>query len=198
MINGNFSGILKEGVRDGVGKLEWSNGDVYEGDFKNGLRHGKGTMVELNGKRKYEGTWVLSQKEGKGVEMFSNGDKYTGDFSGDRFHGQGELITKGGHYTGSFKNGLRDGFGIMQFRTNCRYEGFWCKGRMEGKGLYIWADARKYEGEWLNGERTGMGVLTMINGEKYGTIYQVLCILFLLVINVNLFYRIFRRWNVLP
>lgn len=36
MIEGEYTGSMKEGVRDGVGKLEWSNGDVYEGQFKNG------------------------------------------------------------------------------------------------------------------------------------------------------------------
>ena len=172
MINGEFTGPVKEGVRDGIGRLEWSNGDYYEGDFKNGLRHGKGIMVEQNGARKYEGTWVLSQKEGKGKEIFANGDRYIGEYSRDRFNGEGELVTRGGTYTGSFKDGLRDGFGTMQFRTNCRYEGFWVKGRMNGKGLYIWPDTRKYEGQWENGERTGMGILTQVNGEKYGEFHK--------------------------
>ncbi len=33
MINGDYTGNLQEGVREGWGKLEWSNGDVYEGVF---------------------------------------------------------------------------------------------------------------------------------------------------------------------
>eukprot|EP01037_Dinobryon_pediforme_P035600 gene35600-42067_t len=44
MIAGKYIGDLKEGVRDGFAKLEWSNGDYYEGEFKNGLRHGHGVM----------------------------------------------------------------------------------------------------------------------------------------------------------
>lgn len=35
MIKGNFTGIIQEGVRQGNGKLEWSNGDFYEGNRKN-------------------------------------------------------------------------------------------------------------------------------------------------------------------
>ena len=42
MIEGEYTGSLVEGVREGKGQLEWSNGDYYEGDFKNGLRHGHG------------------------------------------------------------------------------------------------------------------------------------------------------------
>lgn len=159
---------MKEGVRDGEGVLEWSNGDKYEGEFKNGLRHGHGVLIECKGSRRYEGQWVLSQKEGKGTETFANGDKYVGDFSADVYNGQGELRTKGGVYTGHFKDGLRDGIGLMQFKSNCRYEGHWQRGRFHGRGLYIWSDGRKYEGNWENGERNGMGILTLTNGEKYG------------------------------
>jgi hypothetical protein len=85
MIQGQYTGKLIEGVREGVGKLEWSNGDIYEGrdavvstcscrlpvkllvtagEFKNGLRHGKGVFYENNRTRKYEGTWSMSMKEG--------------------------------------------------------------------------------------------------------------------------------------
>lgn len=38
MISGEYEGELKEGVREGTGKLIWSNGDRYCGEFKNGLR----------------------------------------------------------------------------------------------------------------------------------------------------------------
>ena len=46
MITGDYDGDLIEGVRDGNGKLTWSNGDCYQGTFKNGLRHGRGTFEE--------------------------------------------------------------------------------------------------------------------------------------------------------
>ena len=39
MISGDYEGDLKEGVREGTGKLTWSNGDYYYGEFKNGLRY---------------------------------------------------------------------------------------------------------------------------------------------------------------
>lgn len=175
MIKGNFEGNIKEGVRDGEGRLEWSNGDYYVGSFKNGLRHGQGTLVEQNGLRKYEGYWCLSQKEGKGKEVFANGDEYIGDYSKDLFNGFGELKTKGGLYTGKFKDGYKNGVGTMQFKGNTRYEGNWVNGRFEGKGLYIWSDGRRYEGQWVNGDRTGMGVLTFVNGEKYGMFTQLIC-----------------------
>jgi hypothetical protein len=39
MISGDYEGDLREGVREGTGKITWSNGDTYSGEFKNGLRY---------------------------------------------------------------------------------------------------------------------------------------------------------------
>jgi hypothetical protein len=75
MIAGKYNGKVVDGVREAKqASLEWSNGDIYEGGFKNGLRHGYGKLTEQNGTRVYEGTWAMSQKEGKGVETFANGE----------------------------------------------------------------------------------------------------------------------------
>jgi hypothetical protein len=77
MIGGEYDGELKDGVREGRGKLTWSNGDSYEGEFKNGLRHGMGVFIETNG-RNYRGQWALSMREGEGSEFWKNGDEYKG------------------------------------------------------------------------------------------------------------------------
>lgn len=174
MIEGQYTGKLIDGVRDSKSAtLEWSNGDKYDGGFKNGLRHGFGKYLEQGGSRVYEGMWALSQKEGRGYEKFANGDTYTGEYSHDKFHGQGELVTRGGRYKGSFKEGLKEGMGSMVFtRTNTRYEGLWKAGRMYGKGLYAWPDGRKYEGGWVNGERHGDGIMYYPNGEKHDGTYK--------------------------
>lgn len=58
-----------------------------------------------------------------------------GEYSADLFNGEGELKTSGGVYKGHFKDGLRDGIGVMQFKSNCRYEGHWSKGRFHGRYL---------------------------------------------------------------
>lgn len=55
--------------RNGVGKLEFSNGESYEGEFKDGLKHGKG-------KKKYfknticEGRWDNDQFVGDKCTIF--------------------------------------------------------------------------------------------------------------------------------
>lgn len=46
------------------GKFEWKDQTVYEGEFKNGLPHGEGTLIYPQG-RILEGTW----EEGKNVKI---------------------------------------------------------------------------------------------------------------------------------
>jgi hypothetical protein len=64
-----------DGVREGPGTVKWSNGDVYTGDFKGGLRHGKGVFISEKGAHKYEGSWKNSLKHGQGTEIWPNADK---------------------------------------------------------------------------------------------------------------------------
>ena len=48
----------------------------YEkGEWKNGKRHGKGTMVHANG-NKYTGIWVNDARIGQGVYIWTNGNRY--------------------------------------------------------------------------------------------------------------------------
>ena len=57
----------------------YENGDKYEGDWKNGLKEGKGVYYYKNGNR-YEGDYQNDKREGKGIKYYKNGDKYEGDW----------------------------------------------------------------------------------------------------------------------
>ena len=48
----------------------YANQDIYEGEFVDGLRHGRGAMT------------------------YSSGDRYTGEFETELFHGYGVYIWK--------------------------------------------------------------------------------------------------------
>ncbi len=68
---------------------QYSNGDVYEGEFNNG---------KLNG---------------YGVHRTASGNIYSGMFKDGNWHGQGSLHSADGvSFIGEYKNGIRNGFGI--------------------------------------------------------------------------------------
>ena len=55
-----FEGNLNHGQREGKGKYTWSNGCYYDGEYKNHMRHGNGTLT-LPDKGRYEGWCGVQQ-----------------------------------------------------------------------------------------------------------------------------------------
>ena len=58
-------------------KIQYKNGDVYEGEFVKGKRQGEGTYIFSDGE-KYSGQWFQDQQHGRGVFTFKNGNVYDG------------------------------------------------------------------------------------------------------------------------
>lgn len=111
--------------KNGEGVLEYSNGDKYEGNFKEGKFDGKGKYTFQAGDV-YEGNFSQDKFSGTGKYTFANGDIYEGDFKNDLFHGKGKLKTAPATYEGEFK-----------------------EGRMEGKGKLTQPDGDSFEGDFL-------------------------------------------------
>ncbi|UQZ89024.1 hypothetical protein C4J81_07355 [Deltaproteobacteria bacterium Smac51] len=97
--DGTFSEYEGPWVRDlkgtGRGRMVYTNGDVYEGEFKNGYRHGRGVYHWRESGNKYEGEWRDHKKNGRGVH-YNYGElacnpyyRYEGELKDDLLHGQG-------------------------------------------------------------------------------------------------------------
>ena len=73
----SYAGDFMMGKFDGRGILEFTadkyQGDHYQGEFKNGLKHGFGMYFFSNGD-KYVGEYQYGKREGKGTYAFSNGN----------------------------------------------------------------------------------------------------------------------------
>ncbi len=168
LVIGNFEGKLEENIRTGPGKLTWSDGSSYVGDFLNGMREGEGTYITEHGKHTYKGGWKQSQKHGKGVESWANGETYIGEYRLGKFHGKGVYASRRGRYEGMWTNGLKDGKGRMEWKHGDIYEGHWKQGRMHGSGTYTrGSDESMYIGEWKYGTRHGEGQQVEKDGYKY-------------------------------
>jgi hypothetical protein len=98
----------------------WHQGMVYEGEFKEGMRHGNGVWRESNS---------------------PNATSYEGEYSNDKKHGEGLYKWRSGsYYKGSFYNDQRDGYGEMYWIDGSSYKGQWEKGAQKGEGIMTYAD----------------------------------------------------------
>jgi len=129
------------GCREGEGKAQFPNGDMYEGQFADGLRSGKGTYTfaappPADGEDPkpplsvYEGSWKKGLRHGVGMQTFSTGDKYHG----------------------SFAAGVRAGQGTMYYANGDIYCGMWSYDKRHGEGTYVSkSTGAKSSGKWNAG-----------------------------------------------
>lgn len=90
---------------------EWDKKKEYDGEWKNGRKHGKGKMLYVNGD-KYNGHWYYDRKNGFGRMDYKNGNKYFGEWANDENKGSGIMIYKNGDiYDGKWKYSEEYGLG---------------------------------------------------------------------------------------
>ena len=91
---GDFLFAQPSGLASGRGVIEWSNGDRFEGEMKNGEFDGHGIYTTKAGIR-YEGGWKNGIKEGHGRTTFADGDYWEGIYSNDKQTDQGKMFFVG-------------------------------------------------------------------------------------------------------
>ncbi|MBI9101225.1 MAG: C40 family peptidase [Spirochaetales bacterium] len=76
---GKYIGQLSGNRPHGKGTYQLNNGDVYEGEFRNGLYHGKGKYSARDGNI-WEGTFVSGKLHGSGTRIWPSGSIYEGNY----------------------------------------------------------------------------------------------------------------------
>jgi hypothetical protein len=164
-------GSNKIDLPDGFGKMIYDNGDVYEGEWANGIRTGKGKMIYECG-RVYEGEYKNNLKHGCGKLIYSNGQVYEGEFENNFMCGIGSMLFKNGDkYIGKFKDGYMHGDGILS-NIDFVYTGDFLFNIMEGFGMITYANGDFYEGEFIGNKAYGSGKLWTKNIVLEGDFYQ--------------------------
>lgn len=133
-ISNNVSGSNTAQINRGV--LKFDNGDVYEGELKDGKMNGRGVYRFAYGDV-LEGEWEDGKINGHGVIKSANDDVYEGEYKDDK---------RNGHWVFRFADG-----GVV-------IEQEFKDGKMNGHGVCRFADGAVYEGEWRDGKRTDTGV----------------------------------------
>uniref|UniRef100_A0A7N0UDF3 1-phosphatidylinositol-4-phosphate 5-kinase n=1 Tax=Kalanchoe fedtschenkoi TaxID=63787 RepID=A0A7N0UDF3_KALFE len=152
-----YEGEWRRGMRHGNGKIQWRSGASYEGEFSGGYIHGTGTYIGSD-KTTYSGRWRLNVKHGLGYQVYPNGDAFEGSWIQGTPEGPGKYTwTNGNIYLGNMKGGKMSGKGTLTWTNGDSFEGSWLNGMMHGFGIYTWADGGCYIGTWTRGLKDGKG-----------------------------------------
>ena len=165
---GEYEGDLdKHGQPQGHGKMTYADGNVYEGNFKDGLANGLGKCEYADG-AVYEGKFKNGQRHGRGKMTYADGDVYEGEFENDERHGRGKMTANGDVYIGPWNHNDRHGRGIMRYANGNAYAGNWLNNAMHGGGVMMYANGDVYVGPWYYNNRHGAdGKMTYANGDVY-------------------------------
>ncbi|MED6216284.1 Phosphatidylinositol 4-phosphate 5-kinase 9 [Stylosanthes scabra] len=152
-----YEGEWRRGMRNGIGKIRWPSGAVYDGEFSGGYVHGTGTYIGSD-KLTYKGRWRLNLKHGLGYQVYPNGDIFEGSWIRGTPEGPGKYTWANGNvYLGNMKGGMMSGKGTLTWITGDSFEGNWLNGMMHGFGVYTWSDGGYYVGTWSLGLKDGKG-----------------------------------------
>ena len=147
-----YIGTLNKGLFDGFGTLSsFDNKNLYTGEWKEGLKNGKGQLITE--KIKYSGKFENDLFNGnKGVLCDEKGNIYEGDFVNGKFEGYGHYkMSNGDNYIGQFKNGFFDGKGQLTDKKGNVFNGNFVKGKREGYGLIVNNKGETIEGKYKDG-----------------------------------------------
>ena len=156
----NYKNISKKYKIDGIngnGKeyLIKNNRLIFEGEYLNGKRNGKGKEYNDNWVIKYEGEYLNGKRNGKGKEYYHDGKLM---FEGEYLYG---FRLKGKEYI----NEKLEYEGEYLYYTKWNGKGYDKNGNIDfeikngsGKGKeYNYYGKLMFEGDYLNGERNGHG-----------------------------------------
>lgn len=148
-----------------VGKLIFSNGDRYEGEFVDFVLKGQGRYTFANGAY-YEGDFIDNKcRCGRGRCFDSRGRlEYSGEFLDQMYHGQGTLITDEMYYQGEFWKSMKYGVGVQETTDGSKYKGEFANDQYHGLGRLVQYNRFVYQGGFSMGEFHGYGVLTYVDG----------------------------------
>jgi len=154
----NGTGVLEKRFDDG-GFIR------YTGEFKDG-KILKGRMEYSTGSW-YEGNFINKTIYGQGKSFSEDSSFYEGGFESSSRHGYGILKSKDGSiYEGAFDYDYRTGKGKLTYANGDVYEGDFHNNLFYGQGTFVWTNAKvSYSGGWKNGLKAGQGKVTLANGD---------------------------------
>ena len=181
---------------NGIATCTAPNGDAYQGDYQDDLRHGKGAFT-FDGNR-YEGAFANDLMQGEGTLTAATGNRYQGAFRNNEPAGNGKIIfadqsecigtfdaqtarcdlSNGNHYAGAYQPATLylEGKGVLtDGEGNVLFDGAFVQNQPQGKVL----DATQAQAEALQkraeqGDADAQTTLGVDEAEQgnYGNAYK--------------------------
>ena len=124
-----YEGEMVDSKREGRGICLYTDGTLYEGEWRRNMEHGFGKLMSSDRKKIiYEGEWERGKMQGTGTY----------------YYGSSDPLQLGSRYTGEFKENLRYGMGRYFLADGSIYDGQWRDGVMNGLGVFTWPDSSMY------------------------------------------------------
>jgi hypothetical protein len=128
--------------RHGNGRLQYVNGDYYEGAFENNLRHGKGRIV-FNEGDEFIGYFLNDKANAFGTYNHADGGSFEGYYRNNRRHGEGTFISSDGSVTTClFENGKKQGESVTVYTDGTKFVCNFVDGKPES-GKQSFTDTRE-------------------------------------------------------
>lgn len=140
----------------GKAQASYPSGDIYEGDFLDGIREGRGNYRYATNGDKYDGELRQNLKHGIGKMIYNGKGEYYGYWENGKRHGEGRFTyTNGDVYSGWWKFGEKEGTGTYIFKsTGMKLFGQWKHSSIES-GKWIYPNGMYYEGQFANNKPNG-------------------------------------------
>lgn len=152
--------------RNGKGIITYSNGDVFDGCWKNDkIENG---IMKYSNNSSYEGEWLENKRHGKGILTYPNGNILNGQWDNNKIIYGIMTFMNGNVYNGNFKNDKNDvndqndvnnqndqnfiqfDYGTMEYSNGNKYTGHWNNNLKHNLGTMIYSDGNVFTGNWLN------------------------------------------------
>ncbi|XP_078085206.1 alsin isoform X2 [Mustelus asterias] len=188
-----YEGRWLSGKPHGKGVLQWPDGRMYTGDFRNGLEDGYGEYIIPNKAMKkndhYQGHWKEGKMHGHAIYKYATGEVYEGGFQDNMRHGHG-LLRSGkltsscpSMFIGQWAQDKKMGYGVFDDITRtpavtrpppARRVGWswpWTSQAPPSAHLIEQPEGgtggEKYMGTWIDDARHGNGVVVTQFGLYY-------------------------------
>ncbi|KAK1737727.1 phosphatidylinositol-4-phosphate 5-kinase-related protein [Skeletonema marinoi] len=172
-----YEGDVVDGKPDGRGKKIYSYW-TYEGDWKNGMRHGEGTVKWPDGDF-YKGQWKDDSMHGQGIYKWTDGNSYEGEWKDGKRHGKGIYKRPDGSvkYDGEWKNGKYK-YTTHSLNAMRKSHSFCCTTYLHPASLLganntikmakiTFDNGGVYEGDVVDGKPHGRGKKISLSGNEY-------------------------------